>query len=943
VPARRTSAAPKAASAAVTVSKAASAAVTPTKAAPAALTATKAAPAAAAASSVARPRTTARRAGSADPLATYRAKRDFTRTPEPPPELAASAGQLQFFIQRHAASRLHYDFRLESDGVLKSWAVPKGPSLDPAEKRLAVQVEDHPLDYGSFEGTIPAGEYGAGDVLLWDRGTWTPLHDVASGLQKGKLHFELHGEKLNGEFVLFRLAREEKNWILRKLGDAFARDGDGEGVLVARPESVARHDSAGARWHSSAKRAAAADAAPARGRASKAAGPARAKRAPLPALVLPQLASTAAAAPKDDGWVYEVKYDGYRMLARIDAGAVKIVSRNGQDWTAKLQPLARQLAALPVQDAWLDGEITVPTADGISSFQALQQALDTAPERIHYFVFDLAWLDGEDLREAPLAQRHQRLAALLRKGGERLLPAVSLSEQLEGDGKAAWQAACKLGLEGLIGKRLDASYVSGRTRQWIKLKCRREQEFVIGGYTAPRGSREKFGALLVGVQAPQGGLIYAGRVGTGFDDAMLARLHKKLERLATDRCPFVKPPKLPGASAVQWIKPQLVAQVQFAEWTAEDQLRQAAFIGLREDKDPRSVVREDQVTPPDASAGAATRATALKRGTGSGKEGSKGDGAGGGASGGARGGARSGARSGTSIRNVTISNPARLVYAEPPLSKLDVARYYDAVAEHLIVHVQDRPLAMVRCPQGTTGTCFFQKHISTRLPPGVRNVTVQEKDGPDDLYVAITEPTGIVALAQHGVIEMHPWGSRLPKLGEPDRLTMDLDPDDDVPWPTVIEAALLTRTLLEELGLKAYVKTTGGKGLHVVSALKPTRDWTSVKGFARGIALHLTRLAPKRFTAELAKASRGGKIFIDYLRNGEGATAVAALSLRARPGAPVSMPLDWSDLKPKIDLRFAYFNLKNAPAAAAHGVQAWADFSKSARAISARAMKAMGG
>jgi bifunctional non-homologous end joining protein LigD len=576
-----------------------------------------------------------------------------------------------------------------------------------------------------------------------------------------------------------------------------------------------------------------------------------------------------------------------------------------------------------------------PTADGISSFQALQQALDAAPGRIRYFVFDLAWLDGEDLRAAPLSQRHQRLAALLRKGGERLLPAVRLSEQLAGDGKAAWQAACKLGLEGLIAKRLDAPYVSGRTRQWLKLKCRREQEFVIGGYTAPRGSREKFGALLVGVQAPQGGLVYAGRVGTGFDDPMLTRLHARFGRLATDRCPFVKPPNVPGAPAVQWIKPQLVAQVQFAEWTAEDQLRQAAFIGLREDKDPRSVVREDQVVPPDASAvtaaGAAANATAAKRGTGSGTGSSKG------------GGVAGGGRSGSSIRNVTISNPARLVYAEPPISKLDVARYYDAVAEHLIAHVQDRPLAMVRCPQGTTGTCFFQKHISTRLPPGVRNVTVQEKNGPDDKYVAITEPTGIVALAQHGVIEMHPWGSRLPKLGAPDRLIMDLDPDDDVPWTAVIEAALLTRTLLEELGLNAYVKTTGGKGLHVVSALKPTRDWTSVKGFARGLALHLTRLAPKRFTAELAKASRGGKIFIDYLRNGEGATAVAAFSLRARPGAPVSMPLAWSDLKPKVDLRFAHFNLKNAPAAAAHGVQAWADFAKSAQAINARAMKAMGG
>jgi bifunctional non-homologous end joining protein LigD len=644
-------------------------------------------------------------------------------------------------------------------------------------------------------------------------------------------------------------------------------------------------------------------------------------------LVLPQLASTATTAPKDDGWAYEVKYDGYRMLARIDAGAVQIVSRNGQDWTAKLQPLARQLAGLPVQDAWLDGEITVPDVRGVSSFQALQQALDGAPERIHYFVFDLVWIDGEDLRATPLSARHARLAALLRKGGERRLPAVSLSEQLAGDGAAAWDAACRLGLEGLIGKRLDAPYVSGRTRQWIKLKCRREQEFVIGGYTAPRGAREKFGALLVGLQAPQGGLLYAGRVGTGFDEATLARLHARFERLATDTCPFVQKPKLPGAAAVQWIKPKLVAQVQFAEWTAEDQLRQAAFIGLREDKDARSVVREDGAAPPAADA-ASTNGSGRRAGAG--KRAAKGVGT-----------ATSAGNMQNVVHGVTVSHPERLVYAEPPISKLEVARYYDTVAEHLIAHVQDRPLAMVRCPQGTTEPCFFQKHIATRLPAGVRNVTVQEKDGPDDKYVAITEPSGIVALAQHGVIELHPWGSRLPKLDAPDRLVMDLDPDDDVPWPTVIEAALLTRTLLEELGLQAFVKTTGGKGLHVMAALKPTRDWTEVKAFARGLALHLTRLAPKRFTADLAKASRGGKIFIDYLRNGEGSTAVSAFSLRARPGAPVSMPLDWSDLKPKIDLRFAYFNLRNAPAAAAHGVEAWKGFVKSAKAVSVRAMKAM--
>lgn len=864
-----------------------------------------------------RPRRGAAAALATDPLATYRAKRDFSKTPEPPPGAARRGTTLSFTIQRHDARRLHYDFRLELEGVLKSWAVPKGPSLDPAQKRLAVQTEDHPLDYGSFEGAIPAGEYGGGDVLLWDRGSWRPLHDAADGLARGKLHFELSGHKLQGEWVLVRLAPRDSdragvsNWLLRKLPDAFARAGSDDAVVREQPDSVAHRE----RLAQAA--APAGGAAPTRNgtRGTEHRTP-RAVPAP-PDFIAPQLATRREHAPTGSDWVYEVKFDGYRMLARVDAGRVTIVSRNAQDWTARLPTLAAALSRLPLRNAWLDGEITMSGADGRSSFQALQNALDGAPARVEYQLFDVMWLDGEDLRAQPLAQRYARLQALLAQAAAPLL----LSGQLEADGATAWDAACRMQLEGLIGKRRDAPYLAGRSPHWIKLKCRPADEFVIGGWTDPAGSRSVLGALLVGVHE-DGRLRYAGRVGTGFTEATLARLRAALAPLARDASPFDPVPRLPRGNVPHWVEPRVVAQIEYAEITGDGLLRQASFVGLREDKPAREVVagNDAPLARRSATAKATTAQIAKRAGAETTSE------------------VASSALLDTLPKRITHAD--RAVYANG-LTKLDVARYYATMAPHMLAELRGRPLSLLRCPQGTQGTCFFQKHIATRMPPGLVPVQVQEKDGPA-IYIAVDREDGLVSLAQHAAIELHPWGSRLPQLTCPDRLIIDLDPDESIDWPTLLEAAWLARALLQELGLVAFVRTTGGKGLHVVSPLAPRAPWSTVKPFAQAIARQLARVAPQRFTSNMAKDKRRGRIFIDYLRNAEGATAIASFSLRARPGAPVAMPVAWDELKPKRDLRTDHFNLRNATAAAPAALAAWAGFDAQARPLDTAMLAALG-
>jgi bifunctional non-homologous end joining protein LigD len=800
-------------------------------------------------------------------LQEYRAKRDFRRTPEPAGERDVHAdGELIYCIQRHAARQLHYDFRLEWDGVLKSWAIPKGPSLDPAVKRLAVQTEDHPIEYGNFEGSIPTGEYGAGEVLLWDRGTWEPGGDATRALASGKLRFELHGAKLHGDWLLVRL--EGDQWLLRKLDDEEARAGDGDHVIMDRPESVRET----APRTTTARRAA--------------------ERSPLPDFIAPQLATLTSEPPAGDGWLYEIKHDGYRMGARLTRDATRLFSRNGNDWSARLGPLETRIKGLRLGTGWLDGEIVVSDGTGRTSFQALQKALDRDPGRIEFVVFDVLHWDGVDQRGRPLRERVELLEQIF-KGVDTAGP-VRLSQHLKGNGAEAWKAACRLGLEGLIAKRLDSAYINGRSNTWLKLKCRAGQEFVVGGFTEPAGSRAGFGALLVGVRAPDGQLDYVGRVGSGFDHSNLRSLRRKLDQLQVERSPFRQPPRL-RADRVHWVRPLLVAQLEFAEWTAGGQLRQASFQGLREDKDARAVERE---TPRRAAARART------------------------------------------VQKVT--HPERIVYSRPRATKLDVVRYYEEVAAVMLPHLRDRPLAMVRCPQGIAQPCFFQKHIGVKLPAGTRGVPIRTNTGEDD-YVVIRDAAGIAGLAQYGTIEFHTWGSVASRLEYADRLTFDLDPDADVAWPRLVEAALLTREFIAEFGLTGFLKTTGGKGLHVVAPIKPNRDWEAVRSFTQAVAQRLAAGAPDRYTARMAKARRTGRIFIDYLRNGRGATAICAYSLRAREGAPVSVPVPWDALNPRRDLRGERFNLRNLDEHLQWSLAAWKDYDKRRATLTLASLRALSG
>ena len=817
-------------------------------------------------------------------LRRYVAKRDFSRTPEPRAgERRDPRGAPRFFVQRHAATRLHYDFRLELDGALRSWAVPKGPSLDPAQKRLAVEVEDHPLEYGDFEGVIPAGQYGAGEVVLWDKGTWSTDEDAARALAQGRLAFRLDGQKLHGGWRLVRTGgRDEarRNWLLIKSRDASARAGREADITVAAPQSVKRTAEV---------------ATSTRARGSKAAG--------LPAFVTPQLATLAAAPPAGQEWLYEIKYDGYRVLARIDGRDVRLFTRSGKDWTGKLPHLARAVAKLGLRRAWLDGEIAVHGQHGSASFQALQNAFDAGSDAtIVYYVFDLPFADGRDLRAVPLAERKRKLAAAIADKSD----LVRFSDHLETEVEDALAHACRLGLEGLIGKRADAAYVGGRTRTWIKLKCRPRQEFVIGGYTDPAGSRSGLGALLVGLHDEAGRLRYAGRVGTGFDDGTLAELSRILHAIRRDAPPFEDASRLPRAAlrGVHWVRPTLVAEIAYAGWTDDRVLRQASFVALRADK-PAGAVREERAvriaSPPPAGANRSAK-----------------------------------------VAGVAISHPDRVIWREEGITKAELARYYETVAPHLLPHLRSRPLSLLRCPDGTAAHCFFQKHMGEDRPQGVKTfVWKRSSKDKDNRYLYVDALEGVIGLVQRGSIELHTWGATVPGVAKPDRITIDLDPDPALPWADMADAARLVRALLDELTLRSFLKTTGGKGLHIVVPLARRHPWDEVRAFARTVAEHLAGTFPDRFTAKVARERRKGKILIDYLRNGEGATAVAAFSVRARPGAPVSVPVAWEELAE--DLRGARFNLRNvAERIAQQRADPWRDYWRTAQRITRPMRRALG-
>lgn len=822
------------------------------------------------------------------PLERYRSMRDFGATPEPAggarPTRRGARGKAQaaggiFVVQRHEARRLHFDFRLEHDGVLLSWAVPKGPSMSVGVRRLAMRTEDHPLEYAQFEGDIPAGQYGAGHVDRWDHGTWTPVGDVAEGLAQGHLKFDLAGTRLSGRFVLIRLKPDDNGrqepWLLIHERDPVV------------PASAA------------AKRT---------GAKSRASTP-RARRRKgtdaLPDSIAPQLATQAAALPGDAGWRYEIKFDGYRLLARIEDGEVRLITRSGLDWTARFPALAAAFARLDVDAAWIDGEAIALDAHGRSSFGGLQKALEgNHPERIRYAAFDLMFVDGEDLRALPLAQRQARLAEVL---GPKPPGPLVLSQTLEGDAATLLAQACRLGLEGLIAKRADAAYRSQRSRDWLKLKCRPRDEFVIGGFTAPQGARVGLGALLLG--AHEGGrLVYCGRVGTGLDDAGLRTLTERLAKLQTRKAPFAEVPRdqLRKLEGPRWVEPRLVAEIEYAELTPQGLIRQGSFVGLREDRAATSVRMPVRPEPPadaaPARAGtlpAAPKPAAAKRATASRRAGDE-----------------------ATVAGVAISNASRPVPGDEDVTKLDLALYYEAVAPWLLGEIARRPLSLVRCPGGDFRQCYFQRHPES----GKGN----EKDTSIP-YVRVRNLRELVASVQGGTIEFHEWGATLPRIDRPDRITLDLDPDPDLPWATFREACELTRAMLEELGLAWFVKTTGGKGVHFVLPIRRRETWDEVKDFARAMAEHLARTLPSLFVANMSKAKRSGRVFVDYLRNGESATAVAAYSLRSRPGLPVAMPVAWAELD--ADVRGAHFNLRNVPAILAGRDDPWAGYAAAAQSI----------
>jgi bifunctional non-homologous end joining protein LigD len=824
-------------------------------------------------------------------LETYRRKRDFTKTSEPAggAKRKRKAGN-GFVVQKHDATRLHYDFRLEMDGVLKSWAVTRGPSLVPGEKRLAVHVEDHPLDYGDFEGTIPKGEYGGGTVIVWDRGTWKPIGDLKKGYAKGHLDFELDGEKLKGRWHLVRMAsrpREKReNWLLIKGDDAFARAEGEPDILEERPESVKTGrlvaDVAGEKpgWSSRTGRI------EPKARA-KAAAPPAGKTDAMPDFIDPELATLVRTAPAGGRWLHEIKFDGYRIEARIDGGKVRLLTRSGLDWTGKFgRAIAAALAGLPAKQAILDGEIVVETGPGSSSFSALQADLkDARTDRFVYYVFDLLYRDGEDLRAAPLIERKQALEKLV-AGAPGCL---RYSEHFAENGDLVLRHACRLSLEGIVSKLRDSPYSSGRGRDWVKSKCSARQEFVVAGYVPSTAAQNAIGSLVMGYY--EGGeLVHAGRVGTGYSKAMAEDLYYRLETIRRDDSPFADRLTAEARRGVRFVEPELVAEVEFRAWTADHILRHAAFRGLREDKKASEIVREDAPAP----AKPAPKAPAIK---------------------------------------VRLTHPDRVYWNDAGVTKEGLAEYYAQVWPWMAPTVVSRPLALVRCPQGATGHCFFQKHDWKGQSPEILKAR-DPADKSGEAIVAIDDLDGLIGLVQGAALEIHPWQATLADLERPDQIVMDLDPGDDVAWSAVIAAAHEVAERLRAAGLATFVKTTGGKGLHVVSPLKPSAGWDEVKGFAKAIADAMAGDSPDRYVAVVTKSKRKGKILVDYLRNGRGATAVAPYSSRARPGAPVAMPLNWDELSDAI--RGNHFTVENAPTRLANlAADPWADFRKSEVALDA--------
>lgn len=773
-------------------------------------------------------------------LQEYERKRDFRKTPEPPPVYSETNRRIadggRFVVQKHAARRLHYDLRLELDGVLMSWAVTKGPSLNPADKRLAVRTEDHPLSYAEFEGTIPQGEYGGGTVMLWDVGEWEPASDPHEGLRKGRLSFTLHGRRLHGRWTLVQMWDDRRdsrreNWLLIKdrdesamTAEAAARFLDEQAYSIktgrAMEEITARKD----------------------GKIIKT----------LEKLYEVQLATLVETPPQGEEWLHEIKYDGYRLLAFVAGDQVMLRTRNGHDWTDKFPDLRRAFAGLQIQEAVIDLEAVVIDEDGRSNFQALQRALSgegPAPV-IHGWLFDLLYLNGEDWAGKPLIQRKQKLEAVLKEFNH-TSPVLHYSDHVSGKGKEMIARSCDMGLEGIISKHARAPYKAGRNKNWLKSKCIQRQEFVIIGYTAAKGGTRAIGALHLGYHH-DGRLRYAGKVGSGFNRAEAIKLYDMLQSLATETHPVQSVPKSEMRSA-RWVKPELLCEVAFAEWTSTGRVRHASYRGLRSDKPAEDITRDkpqpvSRAVDPDLD-----------------------------------------------ILGVRISNPQRMLFDDIGVTKGELAEYYGIVAPLMLVDCKNHPLSLLRCPGGIEDDCFYQRSPAKGMGEHIHTFSWEHKNKPHE-YLYTDKCEGLIQLVQMGAVEIHPWGASVDRIDYPDRIVFDLDPDESVPFEAVKLAALDMRRRLEALNLQCFIKCTGGKGLHVVIPLMRRRTWPEIKAFAKGFAQSMANDVPEAYTATMSKAQRKGKIFVDYLRNDYTATSIADYAVRARPGAPVAVPLRWEEL-----------------------------------------------